>query len=373
MLLIASPERILRLLFSGFSLGLIGLPAPGLAAAPTAAPTPQITQPVNSQQRIALKGDVRPLPRQAQDLGEAAAATPASRLLLLLKRSPAQQADLEQFLADVHTPGTPSYRQWLTPAHFGARFGPADSDLQAVVAWLQSQGLAVDHINQAKTAIEFSGTAAQIESAFATRLHSFEVNGEQHIANITDPQIPVALSPVIAGISPLNDFRLNPLHTAPRGRTAVPASVGTNAHAITSAPSNSASPTPAPALDTGSGHFDLSPADVATVYDLPNSALNTSYTGSNLIGTGVTIGIAGASNVDLTNVAHYRQLFGLPALTPKIVIDGSDPGVQGENAVEALLDLEVASAVAPGRPHPLHLAKHDFPGRTLPGDPARPR
>jgi hypothetical protein len=236
MLLVSSPQRILRLLFClAFGLGVIGLPASALATAPA----PQITQPVNNQQRLALKGNVRPLPRQAQDLGEVTTASPADRLLLLLKRSPAQEADLEQFLSEVHTPGTPSYRQWLTPAQFGTRFGPADADLQAVVAWLQSEGLAVDHINPAKTAIEFSGTTAQIESAFATRLHSFEVNGEQHIANITDPQIPVALAPVVAGISPLNDFRLKPLHTAPRGRTAVPASPGTHPHVIPSAPSTS--------------------------------------------------------------------------------------------------------------------------------------
>ncbi|MCU1313040.1 MAG: hypothetical protein JWM54_797, partial [Acidobacteriaceae bacterium] len=349
MLLVSSPQRILRLLCCVAScLGLIGLPPSGLLAASTEAPAQQITQLVDSRQRIALKGNLRPLPRQARDLGEAAAATPASRLLLLLKRSPAQQVDLEQFLADVHSPGTPRYHQWLTPAQFGTRFGPADSDLQAIVAWLQSQGLAVDHVNPARTAIEFSGTNAQLESAFATRLHSFDVDGEQHIANITDPQIPLALAPVVAGISPLNDFRLRPLHTAPHGQTSAPGPTSTHRHAIPFSP---------PALDTGSGHYDLSPADVATIYDLPNSALNTGYTGTNLIGTGVTIGIAGASNVDLTNVTHYRQLFGLPALTPKIVIDGADPGVQGENSVEALLDLEVASAVAPGADLTLYISQ----------------
>ena len=71
-------------------------------------------------------------------------------------------------------------------------------------------------------------------------------------------------------------------------------------------------------------------------------------------GAGVTIGIAGDSNVDdltsaTSNVNNYRKLFGLPALSAKskVVIDGNDPGVGSDDEVEALLDLEVASAVAP--------------------------
>ncbi len=51
-----------------------------------------------------------------------------------------------------------------------------------------------------------------------------------------------------------------------------------------------------------------------------------------------------------SNVANYRSLFGLPALSAgsKVVVDGSDPGIGSDDEVEALLDLEVASGVAPG-------------------------
>ena len=93
----------------------------------------------------------------------------------------------------------------------------------------------------------------------------------------------------------------------------------------------------------------MTPADVATIYDTPNQTLNKKYAATaNRTGTGVTIGIAGEANVDLSNVANYRSLFGLPAMTPTVVVDGTDPGISNDASVEALLDLEVASAVAPG-------------------------
>ena len=314
---------------------------------------PQITQPVNNQQRVVLKGNVRPMPRRARDLGAVDADTPASRMLLLLKRPAEEEAALQQFIAEAHTPGSASYHHWLTPAQLGSQFGPADSDVQAVVAWLQSQGLAVAKVSQAKTTIEFSGTAGQIESAFATKIHSFQLDGVNHIANVVNPQIPAALAPVIAGISPLNDFRPRPMHTPSLVRTATPAPTSANPRAMSSRPSGNQ---PELTFPSSNGNFyGIAPADFATIYNTPNSTLNKNHSGSlNLTGTGVTIGIAGDSNVDGlasgSNVANYRSLFGLPALSAssKVVIDGSDPGIGSDDEVEALLDLEVASAVAPG-------------------------
>src|ERR1700733_13874770 len=329
-------------------LGLLSASTWSFAAVLGPVPVPQITQAVNNQQRVTLKGNVRPVSKRAQDLGPVDAGAPASRILLLLKRPAEQQAALQQFIAEAHTPGTASYHHWITPAQLGSQFGPADSDIQAVVAWLQSQGFAVAKVSPAKTTIEFSGTAVQIESAFATKIHSFQLAGITHIANIVDPQIPAALAPVIAGISPLNDFRPKPMHTTPLGRSATPAPTSANPRAMSIGPAgNQPNLTEPNNGGTGNSYF-LTPADVATIYNTPNSTLNKNHTGSlNLTGTGVTIGIAGDSNVDLSNVANYRSLFGLPAHTPTVTIDGSDPGTGSGDEVEALLDLEVASAVAP--------------------------
>ncbi|HEX6495302.1 MAG TPA: protease pro-enzyme activation domain-containing protein, partial [Acidobacteriaceae bacterium] len=337
-------------------LGLLGASTWSFGAVPQIA-APQITQAVNNRQRITLKGNVRPMPRRARDLGAVDINAPASRVLLLLKRPAEQEAALQQFIQDAHTPGSASYHHWLTPAQLGSQFGPADSDVQAVVAWLQSQGFAVAKVSQARTTIEFSGTAGQIESAFATKIHSFQIDGVSHISNIVDPQIPAALAPVIAGISPLNDFRPKPMHTAPGARVAVPAPTSANPKAMSIRPAGNQANITVPNGSGGFGYF-VTPADAATIYNTPNSTLNKKHTGSlNLTGTGVRIGIAGDSNVDLSNVANYRSLFGLPAVTPTVTVDGSDPGTGSDDEVEALLDLEVASAIAPNAALTLYTAQ----------------
>jgi subtilase family serine protease len=41
--------------------------------------------------------------------------------------------------------------------------------------------------------IMFSGTVGQVKEAFGTEIHTLEVNGQRHIANMTDPSIPAGL------------------------------------------------------------------------------------------------------------------------------------------------------------------------------------
>ena len=62
-------------------------------------------------------------------------------------------------------------------------------------------------VGKGKTVIEFSGNAGQVRNAFHTEIHKFVVNGEEHFANVSDPAIPEALSPVVAGVAALHNFR----------------------------------------------------------------------------------------------------------------------------------------------------------------------
>ncbi len=65
-------------------------------------------------------------------------------------------------------------------------------------------------------------------------------------------------------------------------------------------------------------------------------------------GTGITIGIVSQAGIDNTVVANYRTLFGLPSNLPVEIVDGMDPGTDGDGAgVEADLDVEVSGSVAP--------------------------
>ena len=65
--------------------------------------------------------------------------------------------------------------------------------------------------------IDFSGTAGEIAEAFHTEIHYLDVDGEQHFANMSDPQIPAALAPAVVGVVSLHDFKPHPMYE-PRGK-----------------------------------------------------------------------------------------------------------------------------------------------------------
>jgi len=289
-------------------------------------PTFRLTQPYDGARRVTLKGNVHPLAQSRYDQGAVPDSFPAERVLLLLQRSPAREAALRQFIQSAHTLGSPGYHKWLKPEQFGELYGPDDSAVATVTAWLQSQGFSVARVSQGKTAIEFSGNAGQLREAFNTEIHTYLINGEEHHANNRDPQIPSALAPVIAGITPMNDF-----HPKSYVKVLGQALYDRSRHELV----------PQWTFPSGADLLDFGPGDFALQYDL-----NPLYT-AGVTGSGVTIGIIGASNVDPTVVATYRSFFGLPASALNVVIDGEDPG-QNDAVVESYLDVEVSGAVAPG-------------------------
>ena len=308
---------------------------------------PQIQGAVDDAERVLLRGNVHPLIQtgagrtgtgrtaQAQsglsqsafDQGAVEDSMPAGRMMLLLQRSPAQEAALQDFIQAAHAPGDPSYHQWLKPADFGRLYGPADSDVAAVTAWLQSHGLTINQVHAGRLAIEFSGTAGQVSEAFQTEIRRFQVNGLTHLANATDPSIPAALAPVIAGLAPVNDF-----HPQPRLKVLGQAQFNAKTHEAN----------PQWTYPAGGGvYFVLAPNDFAIQYDIKPA-----YT-AGITGAGQSITIISASNVDLSLVQAYQSLFGLSANLPQVIVDGTDPGENGA-ATEAYLDLEIANSVAPG-------------------------
>ncbi len=318
-------------------------------AAPTvlATPTVRVTAPVANDTLVTLKGNTHPLAQAKFDQGAASPSLATGKMQLLLRRSPAQAEALREYMGGLQDPNSPNYHKWLTPAAYGASFGIAPQDLQAVEAWLGSEGFKVEGVPASGNLIEFSGTLGQVAQAFHTSVHSYLIHGEKHYSNASDPQIPAALAPVIAGISPLNDFRAKPMHVlgnrvqaqAEAGRLQVTAQAGQGAKASLTGPIGN---TP---------YLLVTPADAATIYDSPNSTLNRHYTGSTSFnGAGVNIGIANYSNLATADYLNYRKLFlnDTSGVTPTVVVDGVDPGVLTDgNGTEALIDTEFASGLAP--------------------------
>lgn len=313
------------------------------ALAQSVDPANRITDRIDESSRITLAGNVHPMAQARFDNGAAPASTPTGRVSLVLQRSAAQQQALTQYLSDLQNPASPKYHSWLTPAQYGTQFGISDSDLATVEAWLRSQGFRIEKVPQARNVIQFSGTTGQLQAAFHTSVHRFLVNGEWHLANVSDPQIPAALAPAVAGVGPLNDFHPKPDVVRGPKATYSPSARRFQAQPDLTFPIGSAN-TP---------FLFAVPADIATIYDTPNSKLNANFTGSTTWdGTGVNIGIVGVSDLPMSDVQNYRTGFlGETSTTvnlPTQVIDGNDPGLVPGTATEAILDNEVAGGLAPG-------------------------
>jgi hypothetical protein len=292
----------------------------------------RISQAVNESSLVTLAGNVHPLARAEFDRGPAPLGMKANRLVLVLSRSAQQEADLRSYLESTQDPNSAEFRQWLTPEEFGQRYGVSSDDLAEVEAWLTSHGFSVNNVAKNRMAIEFSGTVGQVQSAFHTSLHQYAVNGATHWANATNPQIPSALAPVVAGVASLHDFV--PRSNAVRGP-----------NGVYNATTGRIEPSYTTGNTTNGYTIFLGPADAATIYDTPTT-LNANLKGTAYDGTGVTIGIAGDSNIDVTQNDNYRATFGLAAKATTVVVDGEDPGENGD-AIEAYLDTQVATGIAP--------------------------
>jgi hypothetical protein len=291
---------------------------------PASTPPDMLTRPIEDSQRTMLHGNIHPLARPAFDRGAAPDSTPMQRMVLVLKRSSEQELALKSLLTDQQTKASPRYHQWMTPERFGRQFGPSDNDIEKITAWLNAHGFQVAQVAKGRTAIEFSGTAGQVQEAFRTTIHGYEVKGERHWANADDPSIPTTLTPVVKGVLTLHNF---PRHSnaVVRGQLKKPAQGKASPYFTFTSGQNT--------------YYGLGPTDLATIYDvLP-------LWKAGIDGTGQTIAIVGETNINVSDVNSFRSLFGLPLNPPKIILNGSDPGVVGDEP-EALLDVSWSGAVA---------------------------
>jgi len=286
----------------------------------------RIAQPVDSTV-VRIPHSTHPLASADNDLGRVDGDLAMDRMVLVLKPSADQQAAMLKLVDGLHNPDSPSYHQWLSPDQFGAKFGPADEDVAIVTNWLQQQGFRVSAVGRGKHFIEFSGTARQVENAFQTEIHRYVVKGEQHIANAMDISLPQALTPVVGGVLSLHNFHSKGSHGLEYGvhRDSATGKLVPDFTFTTTG---------------GSAHF-TAPGDFARIYNTEP------LLAQKINGAGVSVAVMARSNIELSDVQIFRKMFGLPANDPLFVINGQDPGINGD-VVEAALDVEWSGAAAPG-------------------------
>jgi subtilase family serine protease len=316
---------------------------PLLASSVCLAQTDRIPAHIDSSQFVTLAHSVHPKARPEYDRGPVEPSLQLGYVTLQIPPSPSQQQDLDQLLAQQQNPSSPSHHKWLTPEQYAARFGLSQNDIKKVSTWLESQGLTVLRSARGRNGVTFSGSAAQIQAAFRTEIHNYNVNGEKHIANTTPAQIPAALSGVVTGITGLHNFKPKPMFVRPVA-------------------AGKANPHPRYTTTIGTDqYFFLAPGDIATLYDV-NGLYNATPTPIN--GVGQSLAVMGQTDIYLADLTAFRSGFSLPAYTCStdangIITDcpnptylsyilvGSDEGVSTNDLLEADLDVEWSGAVAP--------------------------
>ncbi len=299
----------------------------------SAQPSVRIKAAINDGARVRLSGNTHPLVRPEFDRGLAPMDLPMQRMLMVLKRSPEQQRALDQYLASTEDKTSPNYHRWLTPGQFGEKFGAAQPDIDKINVWLRSHGLTTVGVSKGRGILEFSGSSGQVAETFHTQIHAYELNGAQHYANASDPEIPAALAPVVAGVASMHNFL----------------SSG-SANLVGTGYGSSKQGTTKPMFtfyDQSStiGHA-LVPDDLQTIY----SAAPLLKGGNKTSGAGQKVAIVARSNINANDFGAFRALFQPFARQDalKIIVNGTDPGFTYDaDMVEATADAQYAGAMAP--------------------------
>ncbi|MHB1958105.1 MAG: Ig-like domain repeat protein [Acidobacteriaceae bacterium] len=277
---------------------------------------------VDPGQMTVLKGSLHPLAQYQYDAGRANGDKRIEGMTIYFSLSSAQHSELDQLLQAQQDSSSQQYHKWLIPAQYGNLFGLTNDDLAKVETWLQSQGFSIDSVSPTQSSLRFSGTVTQVEKAFQTKIHSYTIDGEPHIANATALSIPTALSGVILGVRNLTDFRPLPKHVSRNANSEV------TAHFTSSI----------------SGNHYLAPDDFATIYDV-KPLYNAGY-----VGSGKTIVVVGQSAIETSDVANFRSAAGLPSNTPTFtLVPGSGTSTVTDtngDEDESDLDVEWSGAVA---------------------------
>jgi kumamolisin len=215
--------------------------------------------------------------------------------------------------------------QMLSHDEYEERYGAAPQDMAQVRKFANDNDLSVVRESESRRSIILSGTVENFNKAFAVKLETYSYPKGTYRGRKGPVRIPAALAGIVEGVFGLDN------RPVARRRGAVAKQV--------------------PAASDGAHAFN--PNEIAKLYNFPPDA----------DGTGQTIGIielgGGFRPEDLTN---YFSNLGLPV--PDVVpvsVDGAtnSPSTADSDDGEVVLDIEVASAVAPGAKIVVYFAPND--------------
>ena len=241
------------------------------------------------------------------------------RFSLAISLPPRNQAELDDLLQQLYDPHSPNYHKYLTADEFSDRFGPTESDYEAVLHFAQTYGLSVIEMFNNRMVVDVEAPAAIIEKAFHVTLGVYQHPAESRTFFAPDREPTVDLDVPLLHISGLDNF------TLPHAKNIKAA------HA-----SSFASKT------TGSGPGG----------DFIGSDMRAAYYGSGpLNGKGQSVGLFEYAGYEINDVKNYfkevKQPFNIPV--KGVSLNGVSLSCPPSNCddSEQVLDIEMAASMAP--------------------------
>src|ERR1017187_931996 len=258
------------------------------------------------------------VPRELSQLKPVGRLAATNQLRLSICLPLRNQDALTNLLRQLYDPASPNYHHYLTSAQFAEQFGPSESDYQAVIAFANTNGLAVTGTFPNRTLLDVSGSGADIEKTFHLTLGLYPHPKEARSFYAPDVEPSVDLTVPLLHVTGLDNFEVP--HPAFKKR-----------------PLDKQRPFLA---NTGSG-----PGGNFSGYDFRKAYAP----GVTLNGAGQTVALFEMDGYLTSGIIYYENSNSLPNVTLTNVLLGGFAGNPVNGAqVEVCLDIEMAIAMAPG-------------------------
>jgi len=118
------------------------------------------------------------------------------------------QPELKNFLQELYDPHSSSYKQFVTPQEFTARFGPSQEDYDALIAFAKASGFTVVQGSRDAFDVQLTGTVGAIEKALHVTMGVYQHPTENRTFFAPDREPSVDLPFQLWHISGLDNYSI---------------------------------------------------------------------------------------------------------------------------------------------------------------------
>jgi kumamolisin len=251
------------------------------------------------------------IPKAAKSFADRGALSRNQVLPVMISLELNHEDELDRRLLEVYSPGSVSYRKFVTPEEFHARYAPTQEQVEQAQNYLAAQGVTDLQVNENGYLIEGKASVGALKAAFQAEIRQYkDSTGNMYFAPSSEPRFPQGLRiRAVHGLSNMARFQ-----SFAQKQESIGAQLGSGP----------------------SGGF--TPQDIRHAYRVPTQTS----------GAGQTIAVVALDGYSASDVVSYQKAFGLPSVPlQNVFIDGAT-GAMGQEAMETTLDIELVSALAPG-------------------------